>query len=106
MAFLHRWQDCQTQQEDQPEQVHPPDTALFFFAHATTAPVRQGLLPRPVRARVPPREQCISLLARTVNAECSRVVGQFEFSHAVILRKRSPSLREGLPTKDPCIPWR
>jgi hypothetical protein len=32
------------------------------------------------------------------------VVGQFKLSLAVILRKRSPSLREGLPTKDPCIP--
>src|SRR6267378_6108475 len=98
MAFLHRWQDCQTQQKDQPEQVHPPDTALFFFTHATTAPARQGLLPRPVRAPVPPREQCISLLARTVNAESSRVVGQFELSHSVLERMVSGSLFQTDPT--------
>jgi hypothetical protein len=32
------------------------------------------------------------------------VAGQFELSPAVIVRKRSPSLREGLPMRDLCIP--
>ena len=38
VAFLHRRQHRQTQQEDQPEQVHPLDTTLFFVVHRRPAP--------------------------------------------------------------------
>jgi hypothetical protein len=55
----------------------------------------QARLPYPVSITRPP-------IAGPLIA--TEVLGRFELSHAVILRMRSPSLREGFPTKDPCIP--
>src|SRR5713101_6360151 len=40
---------------------------------------------------------------RQVRSQLERCSQANSFSNAVILRKRSPSLREGLPTKDLCI---
>ena len=33
VAFLHRRQRRQAQQEDQPKHIHPVDAAWFFFVH-------------------------------------------------------------------------